>query len=80
MVTDETIKRINELYRKSKAEGLTKEELQEQAQLRRAYIDAMKASMRSHLENITIQNPDGSLINVKERHDEKMKHKNGQLS
>ena len=80
MVTQETINRINELYRKSKAEGLTAEEQKEQAHLRREYIDAIKASMRSHLESITIENPDGSTINVKERHDEKMKNKNRQLS
>ena len=32
-MTDEKIQRINELYRKSKAEGLTEEELQEQKNL-----------------------------------------------
>ena len=36
---EETIKRINELARKSKAEGLTPEELQEQQILRREYIE-----------------------------------------
>ena len=30
MVTENTIKRINELYHKSKGEGLTKEEAEEQ--------------------------------------------------
>lgn len=80
MITDETIKRINELYRKSKAEGLTSEEAAEQAKLRREYIDAMKASMRNNLENITIQNPDGSTVSVKERHEEKMKNINNKLS
>ena len=34
-MTDEKIKRINELARKAKAEGLTDEEKQEQALLRR---------------------------------------------
>lgn len=36
------IERINELYRKSKAEGLTEEEKKEQQILRREYVDAFK--------------------------------------
>lgn len=35
MVTENTIKRINELYHKSKGEGLTKEEAEEQIRLRK---------------------------------------------
>lgn len=42
--------RINELYRKSKTpEGLTEEEKEEQAKLRRAYIDSVKASFISQM-------------------------------
>ena len=37
-MTDEQIGRINELYRKSKAEGLTEEEKKEQAILRKEFI------------------------------------------
>ena len=37
-MTDEKIARINELYHKSKAEGLTPEETEEQKALRREYI------------------------------------------
>ncbi len=43
------IKRINELYHKSKTEGLTDEEKQEQAILRREYIDSVKASFTSQM-------------------------------
>lgn len=63
--------RINELYRKSQAEGLTLEEADEQARLRREYIESYKRSLRSSLESIKIVNPDGSVIDVKERHDKK---------
>ena len=52
MITQEKIDRINELARKSKAEGLTEEEKLEQGQLREEYIDAFKANLRSQLENI----------------------------
>ena len=50
-VTQEQIDRINQLARKSKAEGLTAEEKEEQAKLRRLYIDAMKESLRGQLDN-----------------------------
>ncbi len=66
-MNQETIQRINELYRKSKAEGLTEAEKQEQAILRRQYIDAMKQNMKSQLDNITIQEKDGSYTNLGEK-------------
>lgn len=73
MITEEMIARINELYRKSQAEGLTKEETAEQARLRREYVNAIRSSLRSNLDTIKIQEPDGTLIDVKKRHEEKMK-------
>ena len=49
----ENIDRINELARKSKTpEGLTEEEKQEQAKLRREYIAAFRASMEQQLQGI----------------------------
>lgn len=50
-MTQEKINRINELARKSKSVGLTEEEKQEQAVLRREYIDSVKASLVSNLDN-----------------------------
>ena len=41
--------RINELYKKSKEEGLNEAEKEEQAHLRRIYIDRVKANFRSQL-------------------------------
>lgn len=53
MISQETIDRINVLARKSKTpEGLTPEEKDEQQRLRREYIDAFKANLRSQLETI----------------------------
>ena len=37
-MTNEKIARINELYKKSKAEGLSEEEKKEQALLRQEYV------------------------------------------
>lgn len=62
---DFKIARINELYHKSKAEGLTQEEKQEQQQLRQEYIAAIRNNMRATLDNVSIQNPDGTITPLK---------------
>lgn len=55
------VARINALARKSKTpEGLTPEEKEEQAVLRREYIEAYKRDLRSQLDSIVIQEPDGT--------------------
>lgn len=60
-MTKERIDRINELARKAKTpEGLTREEQAEQAALRREYVEAVKSSLRGHLDNTVILYPDGS--------------------
>ena len=68
---EDTIKRINELARKSKAEGLTPEELQEQQILRREYIEAFKRNMRGTLNNISIKEADGSITHLGEKYGSK---------
>lgn len=64
---EEKIQRINELYRESKAEGLTAEEFQEQKVLRAEYIDAFKRNLRGQLNNISIQEKDGTITNLGEK-------------
>ena len=66
-VTEATIARINELYRKSKQEGLTNEEAMEQARLRKEYIQAVHNNLRGMLENVQIQNPDGTIVDLKRK-------------
>ena len=48
--------RINELYKKSKEEGLNEAEKEEQAHLRRIYKDRVKANFRSQLAGIEPKN------------------------
>ena len=60
-MTNEKIARINELARKSKAEGLTEAEKAEQQALRREYLDEVKANFRAQLNNTSIQEPDGTI-------------------
>jgi uncharacterized protein YnzC (UPF0291/DUF896 family) len=64
------IDRINELYHKSKKEGLTEEEKEEQAQLRKDYIAVIRSNLRGTLNNVSFVNPDGSVTkaaDLKER-------------
>lgn len=61
------IKRINELYKKSKGEGLTSEEKIEQAQLREEYIKAIRSNLRGTLENVSILNSDGTITDLKKK-------------
>lgn len=66
-ITEQQIQRINELARKAKAEGLTEPELQEQAALRQEYIASIRANLRAQLDNIDVQNPDGTVTNLGEK-------------
>ena len=68
------IQRINELARKAKAEGLTPAEKEEQQKLRREYIAAVKMNLRTQLDNIDVQEKDGTIVNLGERYGSKRKH------
>ncbi len=46
------IERINELYKKSKAEGLTDAEKCEQQTLRKEYLESIKANFKNTLSSI----------------------------
>lgn len=63
-MTEEKIARINELYRKSKAEGLTNEEKTEQTALRKEFVMSVKMNLKSQLDNIDIKEKDGSITNL----------------
>lgn len=59
-MTEEKIRRISELAKKSRTDaGLTEEEKAEQAALRREYIDAMKQSLKTQLDNTVVIDPNG---------------------
>lgn len=71
MTLEEKIKRINELYHKSKAEGLTEEEKTEQAALRAEYVANIRANLKGNLNSITIQYEDGSQEKLCEKYGNK---------
>lgn len=52
MLTEEKIKRINELVKISKTRDLTDQEKEEQDKLRKEYIEAFRENFKKQLENI----------------------------
>lgn len=71
MNMQERINRINELYHKSQAERLTDEEKVEQAKLRAEYIASVRNNLKSQLDNMSIQEPDGTIVNLGEKYGHK---------
>ena len=67
------INRINELYRKSTAEGLTEAERKEQKLLREEYITLVRRNLRGQLNNIDIEEKDGTIVNLGEKYGNKGK-------
>lgn len=67
MISKEQINRINELARKSKQSGLSAEEKEEQAKLRRLYIDCFKENLISQLENTYIVDEHGNKKKVQKK-------------
>lgn len=66
-MTKESIDRINELARKSKAEGLTEEEKAEQAALRKEYLADIRKSLEATLSNVYFVEEDGSQTPLKKK-------------
>ena len=60
MKMDEVIARINQLAHIARDRELTEEETAERAELRRIYIDSVKANLVGQLDNTYILRPDGT--------------------
>ena len=73
-MTQEKVQRINELYRKSQAEGLSEAEKKEQDLLRKEYIANVKKNLRNQLNNIDMVNDDGSVENLGEKYGNKKRN------
>ena len=71
------IDRINTLYHKSKAVGLTPEEAEEQKNLRQAYVANIRANLKTQLDSIDIKEADGSITNLGEKHDAAVNEQRG---
>lgn len=55
-----TINRINELSKKKKEEGLTKEEAKERAELHQKYLDTFREGFKQQIENTKVLDPEGN--------------------
>ncbi len=64
---EKLIARINELARKSREEGLSEEELKEQAELRREYIAKFRQGMENALSNVYIVDEHGNKKKVEKK-------------
>lgn len=61
------IDRINELAHKAKSVGLTPAEVEERDKLRKEYIEAYRASLRSQLDSIRIVDEKGNKSPLKKK-------------
>lgn len=71
MTMEERIARINELYHKSQQEGLTQEEKDEQKKLRQEYVANIREGIVAQLNNVSIQEPDGTIVALKDKRKKK---------
>ena len=68
------IDRINTLAHKAKSVGLTEEEKKEQAELRQEYLTSVRNNLRTQLNNVSIKEKDGTIINLGEKYGRKKGH------
>ena len=73
-MTEKHIQRINALAKKSREEGLTEAEKEEQAELRKQFIADFRGNLKAQLDNIDIQNEDGTIVNLGEKYGNKAKN------
>lgn len=66
-MTEELLSRINYLAQKSKTEGLTEEEKEEQKNLRMQYIAEFRQGMQNTLDNVYIMDKDGQKKKIQKK-------------
>ena len=68
------VQRLQQELDEVKKKGRELEEKEEQQKLRREYIAAVKMNLRTQLDNIDVQEKDGTIVNLGERYGSKRKH------
>lgn len=74
MISDEKLKRINELAKKQKTVGLTQEEKKEQQALREEYLQRFKEAFTKQLKTVRVFDPQGNDVTP-----EKIKRSRGEM-
>ncbi len=68
---NETLKRINELAKKKREEGLTPEEQTEQKELYKIYLGSIRTQFENTLDNVSVKGDDGKVLPFKEAYAKK---------
>ena len=58
----------------AKSVGLTEEEKKERELLRKEYIASVRMNLRAQLDNVDVQQEDGTIINLGEKYGIKKRH------
>ncbi len=66
-MTEELIKRINELAKKSRNEGLDPQEKEEQERLRKEYIKMFRQGVENTMESVYIMDENGNKKKVEKK-------------
>ena len=72
-IDSKLIARINVLANKKKNEGLTKEEIEEQKELRAIYINEFRKGFKGQLQSIKVVDPEGNDVTPEKIKAEKRK-------
>jgi len=64
-LSEELINKINALAQKSKEEGLTESEKEEQKKLREEYLELIRGQVKNHLAGIKIVDEEGNDVTPK---------------
>lgn len=68
---DSTLKRINELAKKKREEGLTPAEQEEQKKLYKIYLGGIRSQFEATLDNVSVQDEKGRVVPFKEAYSKK---------
>ena len=66
-MTEDLLSRINYLAKKSKTDGLTEEEKEEQKNLRMQYIAEFRQGMQNTLDNVYVLDKDGQKKKIQKK-------------
>lgn len=79
MISQEKIKRINQLSKKSKEDGLTKLEKIEQQKLREEYIKSFRKSLENTLHSVKVVDEEGNDVTPVKLQQSKKRRNNSRL-